>query len=147
MQINFSVPGQPTPLARARHGKGRTYEAKGMASSKSDVANAYLDALRSYVADGPPIGPHEGPVTISILSVFLAPKDCWPGRECTKRPDLDNLCKLVCDALNGVAYRDDSQIICAILRKQFGEIAETHVSINLEPTVPRPAKIRARRQK
>lgn len=30
---------------------------------------------------------------------------------CTVRPDLDNLVKLVLDALNGVAYADDSQIV------------------------------------
>lgn len=29
----------------------------------------------------------------------------------TKRPDVDNLAKVVCDALNDVAYKDDTQII------------------------------------
>lgn len=145
MQVNFSIPGQPTPLARARHGKGRTYEAKGMASSKSDVANAYLTAY--VAAHGLQPEPHEGPVSLCVTSVFLEPKDNWVGRECTKRPDLDNLCKLICDALNGVAYRDDSQVVRAILCKRFGPAAETLVSLTLDPTVPRPAKVRAKRAK
>ena len=29
----------------------------------------------------------------------------------TKRPDLDNIAKAVLDALNGLAYQDDSQIV------------------------------------
>lgn len=140
MQINFTIPGQPVPLARARFGNGRTYEAKGMASSKSDVANAYLQAYLEAFGLQPE--PHEGPVSLQICSTFQQPKDFWEGRECTKKPDLDNLCKLVCDALNGVAYRDDSQITWATLMKRFGTRAETLVCLTLEQPTPKPAKRR-----
>ena len=39
----------------------------------------------------------------------------------TKRPDLDNLAKAVKDALKGVIYADDSQIVEAHLFKRYGE--------------------------
>ena len=34
----------------------------------------------------------------------------WAGRPDLMKPDADNLAKVVCDALNGTAYRDDCQI-------------------------------------
>lgn len=34
----------------------------------------------------------------------------WEGRPDLMRPDADNLAKVICDSLNGLAYRDDCQI-------------------------------------
>lgn len=43
--------------------------------------------------------------------------------------DLDNLFKAISDALNGVAYDDDSQIIEATIRKFYGEQARAEITI------------------
>lgn len=61
--------------------------------------------------------PLSGPVCVSI-SVRIAPPKSWSARRRNsvsgqphdRRPDLDNLIKLVLDGLNGVAYEDDRQI-------------------------------------
>lgn len=37
----------------------------------------------------------------------------------TKRPDADNILKVVADSLNGVAYRDDAQIVDTQIRKFY----------------------------
>jgi Holliday junction resolvase RusA-like endonuclease len=37
----------------------------------------------------------------------------------TKKPDIDNLCKIIMDSLNKVAYYDDSQIIWASVGKYY----------------------------
>lgn len=34
----------------------------------------------------------------------------WEGRADLGKPDWDNLGKLACDALNGIAFKDDSQV-------------------------------------
>lgn len=47
----------------------------------------------------------------------------------TKKPDTDNMVKAVTDALNGVAYDDDSQIICISARKRYA--AEPHVLVKI----------------
>ena len=47
----------------------------------------------------------------------------------TKKPDWDNIGKVVCDALNGIAYRDDAQIVNSMVRKFYGEVPRVVVII------------------
>ncbi len=37
----------------------------------------------------------------------------------TKKPDADNIAKVICDALNKIAYKDDTQIIDLTVRKLY----------------------------
>jgi Holliday junction resolvase RusA-like endonuclease len=37
----------------------------------------------------------------------------------TKKPDSDNIAKVICDALNGVAYGDDTQIVKLVVNKRY----------------------------
>lgn len=46
-----------------------------------------------------------------------------------KKPDIDNVVKVVCDALNGVAYYDDAQIVTIIAAKKFDESPRVEISI------------------
>lgn len=43
-----------------------------------------------------------------------------PPEHCPKQPDLDNLMKAAADALNGIAWADDRQIVEAIVSKRTG---------------------------
>ena len=52
----------------------------------------------------------------------------------TGRPDVDNYAKAVMDALNGIAYNDDSQVACLTSRKQYA--AAHGVLIQITPWVP-----------
>jgi Holliday junction resolvase RusA-like endonuclease len=36
------------------------------------------------------------------------------------RPDLDKLCRSICDSLTGTVYKDDGQVQSIELYKQFG---------------------------
>lgn len=47
----------------------------------------------------------------------------------TKKPDMDNVMKVVADSLNQVAYRDDTQIVDAQCRKFYSEKPRIEVSI------------------
>lgn len=51
-------------------------------------------------------------------------------RECTKRPDCDNIAKAILDALNGLAYKDDKQITYLSIKKLYGE--ENKIEVDLE---------------
>lgn len=48
----------------------------------------------------------------------------------TKKPDWDNIGKIICDALNGIAYKDDSAIIEATVQKFYSD--EPRVEVFLE---------------
>ena len=39
----------------------------------------------------------------------------------TKKPDLDNIAKIVLDSLNGLAYKDDSQVVSLRIDKFYAE--------------------------
>lgn len=43
----------------------------------------------------------------------------------TSKPDLDNCVKLIADALNGIAWLDDKQLIQVIATKIYGPVAQT----------------------
>lgn len=46
-----------------------------------------------------------------------------------KKPDLDNICKVICDSLNNVAYRDDAAVVDAQVRKFYSETPRVDVTI------------------
>ena len=84
---------------------------------------------------------YEGAVIIECLFVMPRPKSHFgTGRNAgnlkktapkvhTKRPDIDNLCKWVCDCLNGIAYKDDAQVISLSGTKIYGENPFTEINI------------------
>ena len=47
----------------------------------------------------------------------------------TKKPDADNIVKIICDALNGVAYKDDTQVVELEMSKVYGEQEKVIVEI------------------
>lgn len=49
----------------------------------------------------------------------------------TKKPDADNIGKIICDALNGVAFKDDSQIVELTVKKHYTELPEQYVVVGL----------------
>lgn len=60
------------------------------------------------------------PVSATIIAAFGIPKsaskkckvEMMAGRVLpTKKPDTDNIAKIVLDALNGLAYPDDKQVV------------------------------------
>lgn len=46
-----------------------------------------------------------------------------------KKPDGDNIIKVVCDALNGLAYHDDAQIVDMVVRKYYAESPKLVISV------------------
>lgn len=48
----------------------------------------------------------------------------------TKKPDADNIAKIILDSLNGIAYKDDSQVSLLFVRKNYG--TENKIIVELE---------------
>ena len=72
----------------------------------SAEAKEYKNTV-GWLAKGAGIRPHVGDVFLKIL---LHPKTKKDGEASNVRVDLDNVLKVMCDALNGIAFADDKQI-------------------------------------
>ncbi|MBB5508136.1 Holliday junction resolvase RusA-like endonuclease [Paraburkholderia sp. JPY681] len=48
----------------------------------------------------------------------------------TVKPDVDNVCKAVTDAMNGIVYADDKLIVSATIVKQYGAVP--HVAVRVQ---------------
>jgi Holliday junction resolvase RusA-like endonuclease len=49
----------------------------------------------------------------------------------TKKPDMDNVVKAICDALNAIVWVDDVQVTDLLARKRFGD--NPHVEARITP--------------
>lgn len=75
----------------------------------------------------------EGALAVGMTFYLPVPKSLKKKREGqphTVKPDVSNLAKLVEDALNGIAWRDDSEIALLVLEKRYaGRGQETGVCV------------------
>ena len=55
-----------------------------------------------------------------------------------KKPDMDNVVKIIADSLNGIAYHDDTQIVDCQIRKFYSETPR--VVVTIKETGPEPEK-------
>lgn len=147
--ISFTVLGQPVgkgrPRTRVVHGKGKSF-AQIYTDSKTKQAE---NTILAQALQHRPASPIEGPIRLSVTSVFGVPAS-WSKRKRaealagavrpTGKPDVDNLVKALMDALNGVFYLDDTQVVQLIAIKQYGEVPQTRVI--LEPLSPAPTPAR-----
>jgi len=62
-------------------------------------------------------------VVIDMTFSFIRPKSVTARKrpDMTVKPDIDKLCRTVLDALTGVAYRDDSQVVSIVASKVYAE--------------------------
>lgn len=127
MKVVFLVPGKPQGKARARTFVNATGKSQSMTPENTLLYENLIKARYINAAKGARFS--EGtPVVLKIKAQFLPAKsaskkrkaDMLAGRELPlKKPDIDNIVKVVADALNGVAYRDDTQIIRVVAEKEY----------------------------
>jgi len=138
-EYRFTVPGNPVGKARARvcvnRGKVRAYTPDKTARFENLVRMAFTGKYPDHV-------PLEGPVCLDVVAYFEPPKSMKftiPAERTPhiKRPDADNIYKAVADGLNGVAFRDDSQVSSAVCLKSYSYTPRTVVSIiAIQPGTP-----------
>ena len=104
--LTFTVKGTPVPWARARTSGRRFFTDDKTALAKRKVA------LAARAAGAVPF---EGPVTVVLTFDYESDETRVEIRPMSlgkaTRPDVDNLAKLILDSLNGVAFKDDGQVV------------------------------------
>ena len=132
--IEFTIPGLPIAKGRPRFttkgGFGRTYTPVKTVNAENVVAMYAQMALKRPLA---------GAIRLEVITIHPVPKS-WPKADKaealadrirpTTKPDADNLGKLVLDALNGVGYADDKQVVELIVLKFYGEKPLTVVRLS-----------------
>ena len=127
--ITITIPGRPKPLQRHRMTRGgHSYDPTANKFHKQAVQADALAAMRGKPASAIP---RQGPLAIEAVFTFLRPKSAPKSRTMPEvKPDIDNLVKLLLDALNGVVWRDDAQVVQLVARKVYGETEQTRLVVS-----------------
>ena len=134
-KLKFEVPGSPIGQGRPKfstiNGHAKAYDPE-----KSRNYKAYVKLLATQAMKEQGFTMLEGPCCLDILAFFEVPKSkskkfrerALLGLERpTKKPDIDNIVKALQDALNGLAYKDDSSIVYLSVAKCYSEIPRVEV--------------------
>lgn len=118
--ITFNFHIDPVAKGRPRFGNGRTYTPKKTKDFETRIKSMAKEQYRN--------GAMKGPLSVTIVFFMKRPKTVnrdYP----TVKPDVDNLCKATLDALNGIAYEDDSQIIEINASKKYNDVGGIFIDI------------------
>lgn len=135
--IQFTVLGEPTGKQRP---KFSTFNGHAMAYTPQKTVNYETLVKLSYQqqCNDKPYD-KDIPLRAEITAYFPMPKSTSMKRKKmmlegqirhTKKCDADNLAKAVLDALNGIAYYDDSQVCELSVSKLYGDNPRVIVNIS-----------------
>lgn len=153
--LKFSILGRPTAKGRPRahafvkHGDGAPRAGVRLITPADTVKVERLIA-KTFRARFPNHRPWTGPIMLQFTAVFEIPKGFTVAQRKaaldgqlyhTGKPDKDNVEKLLCDALNGVAWVDDAQLQGGGV-KRYGVAERIDVTLRKLDHVGTPADLR-----
>lgn len=121
-RVIFTIRGEPKGKGRPRFTKtGRVYTPDETTRYEALVGLSYHNSAKGYK--------FTSPVRVTIKAYHKPPKkskkvveDMLNGKILpTKKPDLDNIAKIVLDGLNKIAWDDDTQVVEMMVIKRYAE--------------------------
>lgn len=121
--IKFEILGQPIAKQRPRVTR------QGIAYTPSKTVNYEAVVKYTYQSLYGHLEPSTKLIEAYITAIFPIPKSYSKKKTAEllaghnnydKKPDCDNLAKIILDALNGIAYKDDSQVTLLHIAKEYG---------------------------
>ena len=136
--VMFHVPGKPQGKARARtFYDGRAGRSISVTPEHTVLYENLIKEMYLQAAGG--IQTQRGiPILLRIIARFEPPKSAAKKEKLAmldgkvfplKKPDIDNIVKVVADALNGVAYHDDTQVVQVIAKKVYSALDGLDVTV------------------
>lgn len=134
-QVYFSVDEPPVGKQRPKFSRVGGFVRAYTPAKTVGYENKVRDAAKTAMGSSKPL---ETPISAYIHVRLPVPKSypksrreaCLTGFEApTKKPDLDNIVKSVTDALNGICYVDDCQIVNIHATKVYATVAGIDVMI------------------
>lgn len=130
--ISLTIPGEPVAKGRPRVTKtGITYTPAKTQGYENLIKMCYMEQCNNVRL--------EGQLFAIVIAYFQIPKSAskkkakqMEEREIrpTKRPDIDNVIKAIFDALNKLAYDDDSQIVSLRVEKLYSNNPRVEVALS-----------------
>lgn len=133
MSIMFTVLGEPVGKARQRVTRFGTYTPEATTMYENLIKTEYRRQCRDHRFDD------KQPLRMEIRAEYLIPATASKVKRAAmlrgeirpmKKPDWDNVGKVVSDALNKLAYRDDTQIVDCTVRKFYSDRPKITVSLD-----------------
>lgn len=133
-QIDFSIPGEPCAKGRPRfvRATGKAVTPEKTARYEQLVQLSYMQHVGQDVT-------LQGPIKAHIRAYFSIPSSISKHKReqmltdtlrPQKRPDADNVAKIVLDALNGIAYGDDKEIVHLEVEKHWAVMPQVCVTLS-----------------
>ena len=127
------VVGKGRPRFSTRSGYPRAYTPQKTVDYENLVRVAYLERYKTMLFE-------KGALQMVIDAYFRVPASLSQAKQQrwvllespTKKPDADNILKSIADALNGIAYKDDSQITEVLVRKHWSFTDKAHIKISFK---------------
>lgn len=135
--IAFVVATTPIGKARPRFARAGGF-VRAYTPTKTIAFEATVAASARHAMGGR--GPLAGPLSVEIRAAMPIPASWSAKRRAaamdgltlpTSKPDADNVAKAILDALNGICFADDAQVVTLTVRKAYG--AAPGVGVVIEP--------------
>ena len=134
MKVDFVIQGKVQAKQRPRFNRysGKTYTPNETIAYENWVKTCYLEKYKDKEL-------MEKPLRVTIKAYFEIPKSTIKKRKQQMidneilpmvKPDTDNIAKGVLDSLNGIAYKDDKQVVELIVNKYYNNTP--YVSVMIE---------------
>jgi gp57 len=138
-ELTIMIPGEPCAQGRPRFSTAGGF-VKAYDPAKSRNYKAFVRMIAQKEIDKQGWKYTELPLTVTITAYASIPSSkskkfkqaAIEGIERpAKKPDPDNIFKCLTDALSGVAYKDDKQIVDARIHKWYAEVPRVEVRIKI----------------
>jgi Holliday junction resolvase RusA-like endonuclease len=133
--VSFTIPGQPVAKGRPKFARQggfvRAYTPEKTVAYETLVKLAAGEAMAGAA-------PLQGPLSLMLRLYVQIPKSTTKRDRTriaageflpTRKPDLDNVLKAVTDAMNGIVYDDDAQIVTVMVTKLYAETPRAEVGV------------------
>ncbi len=137
-ELTFVIPGEPCAQGRPRfttvNGRAKAYDPE-----KSRTYKSFVKYIATHEAKKQGWLYTELPISVTVKAYLPIAESkskkfktaALAGIERpTKKPDIDNLFKTVTDAMSGILYKDDKQIVAATISKYYSD--EPRLEVHIE---------------
>jgi len=132
--VTFTVDGNPVPKSRPRFARRGQFVQTYTDAKTIDYETHVAMKARHAIGASEPL---KGALTVFLYLRYGVPTSyskkrkeaCLRGVEYPKKVDLDNVYKSITDAMQGIVYLNDSQIVETHITKVYAETAGANVMV------------------